>query len=208
MILASCTLIVSQTLRKVPRLVGEDVESGKRRQRVPDNLRDTWFTTVPTKVYQHFYNFTFMSTSVPRFLHLWPHLLTLVANPSFNILLILCSQKEFGQWLLSQRDLWRLCQWAAFRERTLVENIIIIFLPQLLFFLAIFLSGGRVDEYRLHTVAANFGLRSLFHNLAFFGHGGLFLRWGAFYGGEKADERVVASYLAAKPPLSLLCRHP
>ena len=62
------------------------------------------------------------------------------------------------------------------RERTLVENIIIIFLPQLLFFLAIFLSGGRVDEYRLHTVAANFGLRSLFHNLAFFGHGGLFLR--------------------------------
>ena len=114
MILASCTLIVSQTLRKVPRLVGEDVESGKRRQRVPDNLRDTWFTTVPTKVYQHFYNFTFMSTSVPRFLHLWPHLLTLVAHPSFNILLILCSQKEFGQWLLSQRDLWRLCQWAAF----------------------------------------------------------------------------------------------
>ena len=114
MILASCTLIVSQTLRKVPRLVGEDVESGKRRQRVPDNLRDTWFTTVPTKVYQHFYNFTFMSTSVPRFLHLWPHLLTLVAHPSFNILLILCSQKEFGQWLLSQRDLWRLCKWAAF----------------------------------------------------------------------------------------------
>ena len=91
-----------------------------------------------------------------------------------------------------------------FRERTLVENIIIIFLPQLLFFLAIFLSGGRVDEYRLHTVAANFGLRSLFHNLAFFGHGGLFLRRGAFYGGEKADERVVASYLAAKPPLSPL----
>ena len=75
-------------------------------------------------------------------------------------------------------------------------------------FFAIFLSGGRVDEYRLHTVAANFGLRSLFHNLAFFGHGGLFLRRGAFYGGEKADERVVASYLAAKPPLSLLCRHP
>ena len=117
MILASCTWIVSETLRKVPRLVGEDVESGKRRQRVPDNLRDTWFTTVPTKEYQHFYNFTFMSTSVPRFLHLWPHLLTLVAHPSFNILLILCSQKEFGQWLLSQRDLWRLCQWAAFSGR-------------------------------------------------------------------------------------------
>ena len=202
MILASCTLIVSETLRKVPRLVGEDVGSGKRRQRVPDNLRDTWFTTVPTKVYQQFYNFTITSTSVRRFLHL----LTLVAHPSFNILLILCSQKEFGQWLLSQRDLWRLCQWAAFsgkQREDLGRKHNYHFSTQLQFFLAIFLSGGRVDEYRLHTVAANFGLRSLFHNLAFFGHGGLFLRWGAFYGGEKADERVVASYLAAKPPLSL-----
>ena len=34
-----------------------------------------------------------------------------------------------------------------------------------------------------------------------FGIFGPFLRWGAFSGGEKADERVVASYLAATPPL-------
>ena len=209
--LASCTWIVSETLRKVPRLVGEDVESGKRRQRVPDNLRDTWFTTVPTKVYQHFYNFTFMSTSVPRFLHLWPHLLTLVAHPSFNILLILCSQKEFGQWLLSQRDLWRLCQWAAFsgkQREDLGRKHNYHFSASIAIFFGHFPLWRESWWIPASYCGCKFRAEVSFSQFGIFWARCLFLRRGAFYGGEKADERVVASYLAAKPPLSLLCRHP
>ena len=149
------------------------------------------------QLYHHVYICAKISTFVTTFVN------TLATHPSFNILLILCSQKEFGQWLLSQRDLWRLCQWAAFsgKQREDLGRK-----HNYHFSASIAISFGHFPLWReswwipASYCGCKFRAEVSFSQFGIFWARCLFLRWGAFYGGEKADERVVASYLAAKPP--------